>query len=129
MRLKEGEIMTIGERIKQRRTELGMSQDELAKKIGYSSRSSINKIELDVQQLRQSKIMDIANALNTTTAYIMGWEEPKIEEPKESLSPSEQKVFDALKNLPEELIDDALGYIGYKLDQYNREHPEQAPLE
>lgn len=67
--------MTIGQRIKKRRLELGMSQEELAKKIGYSSRSSINKIELDVQQLRQSKIMDIAQALNTTTAYIMGWED------------------------------------------------------
>ncbi len=71
--------MTIGERIKRRRMELGMSQETLAKKIGYSSRSSINKIELDVQQLRQSKIKDIATALNTTTSYIMGWDEKEPE--------------------------------------------------
>ena len=38
--------MTIGERIKERRIELGYTQDELAKKCGYKSRSSINKIEL-----------------------------------------------------------------------------------
>jgi transcriptional regulator with XRE-family HTH domain len=71
--------MTIGERIKKRRMELGMSQETLAKKIGYSSRSSINKIELDVQQLRQSKIKAIATALNTTTSYIMGWDEKEPE--------------------------------------------------
>ena len=37
-------IMEIGDRIRKKREELGMSQEELAKKIGYRSRSSINKI-------------------------------------------------------------------------------------
>ena len=48
--------MTIGQRIKRRREELQMSQEELANKIGYKSRSSINKIELDLYNLKQSKI-------------------------------------------------------------------------
>lgn len=65
--------MTIGERIKKRRTELGMSQQELAEKTGYTSRSSINKIELNQRNLTQSKIKTIADALETTPAYIMGW--------------------------------------------------------
>ena len=64
--------MTIGQRIKARREELGMSQEELAFKIGYRSRSSINKIELDVQQLTQRKIRAIADALNVTANYILG---------------------------------------------------------
>lgn len=38
--------MTIGQRVKIRREELGMSQEELATKVGYKSKSSINKIEL-----------------------------------------------------------------------------------
>jgi repressor LexA len=67
--------MTIGQRIKYKRTELKMSQDELAKKIGYKSRSSINKIELDIYDLQQSKIKDIADALQTTPSYLMGWTE------------------------------------------------------
>ncbi|WP_368279728.1 helix-turn-helix domain-containing protein, partial [Enterocloster citroniae] len=67
--------MEIGERIKKRREELGMSQEELAQKAGYKSRSSINKIEIDGRGLPQSKIVNIANALDTTPAYIMGWEE------------------------------------------------------
>lgn len=66
--------MTIGERIKIRREELGLTQEELAKMIGYSSKSSINKIELNVQNLTQSKIKAIADALQTTPSYIMGWE-------------------------------------------------------
>ena len=68
--------MSIGQRIKSRREELGMSQEELAHRIGYKSKSSINKIELDIQQLRQSKIKQIADALETTTDYIMGWSKP-----------------------------------------------------
>ena len=67
--------MTIGDRIKARRDELGMSQEELAHKIGYKSKTSINKIELGIQELRQSKIKQIADTLQTTPAYIMGWKE------------------------------------------------------
>ena len=66
---------TIGERIKARREELQLSQDELAKRLGYKSRSSINKIETDSRNLTQSKIKPIADALDTTPAYIMGWGE------------------------------------------------------
>lgn len=66
---------TIGERVKARREQLGLSQDELAKKLGYKSRSSINKIESDSRNLTQSKIKAIADALDTTPSYIMGWEE------------------------------------------------------
>ena len=39
----------IGQRIRKRREELNMSQDELARLMGYKSRSSINKIELEKQ--------------------------------------------------------------------------------
>lgn len=67
--------MTIGDRIKHRREELRLSQDELAKKLGYKSRSSLNKIELNQRDLPQSKIKAIADALGTTPSYIMGWDE------------------------------------------------------
>ena len=66
--------MTIGERIKARRDELGMSQEELAHKIGYKSKTSINKIELGIQELRQSKIKQIADALQTTPGLYHGLE-------------------------------------------------------
>lgn len=65
--------MTIGERIKIRREELNMTQEELAQILGYKSRSSINKIELGGNELTQKKIKAIATALKTTPAYIMGW--------------------------------------------------------
>lgn len=62
---------TIGDRIKFRRKELGMSQDDLARKTGYKSRSSINKIETGNQELTQPKIKLFAKALETTISYIL----------------------------------------------------------
>lgn len=74
-------MKSVGDRIREKRESLGMSQEELAKKLGYKSRSSINKIETDARNLTQSKIKSIADALLTTPSYIMGWEEPKEEIP------------------------------------------------
>lgn len=61
--------------IKRRREELKMSQTELAKKLGYKDRSTIAKIESGENDLTQSKIIAFAQALNTTPAQLMGWED------------------------------------------------------
>ena len=68
-------VESIGYRIRKRREELEMSQEELALSLGYKSRSSIAKIEKDGRELPQKKIASIAAALKTTPSYIMGWEE------------------------------------------------------
>lgn len=64
--------MTIGQRIKQRRESLNMTQDELARKVGYASRSSINKIELS-RDLPLRKVSQMAVALETSPSFLMGW--------------------------------------------------------
>ena len=66
-------MLELYKRIKSRREELNMTQDALAKKVGYKSRTSIHKIELGLTDLPQSKIMEIADALSTTPEYLMGW--------------------------------------------------------
>jgi len=68
-------LESLGKRIKDERIRLNMTQEELARKVGYTSRSSVNKIELGLVDLPQSKILAIASALQTTPAYLMGWEE------------------------------------------------------
>ena len=67
-------MLELYRRIRQRREELDMSQDELAKKLGYKSRSSINKIEKGENDIPQSKIVAFAEALNTSPEYLMGWD-------------------------------------------------------
>jgi transcriptional regulator with XRE-family HTH domain len=70
--------MGIGDRIKEKRIELHLSQEELAKRMGYTSKSTINKIELGKNDVNQKKIVQFAEALHTTVPYLMGWdsEEP-----------------------------------------------------
>ena len=66
--------MTVGERIKEKRIEKGMTQDELAKKAGYKSRSSINKIELS-RDLPLDKVEQVAKILECSPSYLLGWED------------------------------------------------------
>lgn len=65
-------LSSINDRIRKRREELGITQDELARRMGYKSRSSINKIEKNMADIPQSKIESFASALDTTCAYLMG---------------------------------------------------------
>lgn len=65
--------LTFGQRVKKYRESLGLSQDELAQSIGYKSRSSINKIELDKNEVTQTVIVKLAEALKTTPCCLMGW--------------------------------------------------------
>lgn len=67
-------MLEIYKRIRTRREDLGISQEELAKRLGYRSRSSINKIEKGENDIPQSKIVAFAQALQTTPEYLMGWE-------------------------------------------------------
>lgn len=62
----------IGERIRARRLQLRITQEELALKTGYTDRSTINKIEKSSRGLSQDKITIFARALNTSEAYLLG---------------------------------------------------------
>lgn len=66
-------MSSIGSKIKQRREELGMTQTDLALKLGYTSKSTINKIETGINDITQSKIIKFANALDVSVSYLMGW--------------------------------------------------------
>ena len=69
--------MTIGSRIKNRRKYLKMSADELGKRLG-KDRSTIYRYEKgDIENLPLDVLEPIANALETTPQYLMGWEQKK----------------------------------------------------
>ena len=66
--------MTTGERISQRRKELGISADDLADAIGVS-RSTIFRYENGyIEKVPMSNLAPIAQALHTTVEYLMGWD-------------------------------------------------------
>lgn len=66
--------MKIGERIKLRRQELEWSQRDLAAKMDYNH-STITRIEAGKIDIPQSRIVQFAEVLGVSIAYLMGWEE------------------------------------------------------
>lgn len=64
----------IGNRIRERRLELELTQEELAHRIGYKTKSSINKLETS-RDIPIKKLKPIADALNIDIKALMGWEE------------------------------------------------------
>lgn len=67
--------MTIGQRIKARREELGISVDELAQRLG-KHRATIYRYESnEIGSLPTSVLEPLCVVLETTPAYLMGWEE------------------------------------------------------
>jgi len=67
--------MTIGNRIKNRRKELNLTVDEVAEKVN-KNRATIYRYESDeIENLPITILEPLAEILNTTPAYLMGWEE------------------------------------------------------
>ncbi|MDD7410174.1 helix-turn-helix domain-containing protein [Fusobacterium gastrosuis] len=69
--------MTLGEKVKRKREELKLSQEELAEKMNYKSKTSIHKIEQGITDLPLSKVEELAKVLDLKVAYLMGWTEEK----------------------------------------------------
>lgn len=67
-------MITVGKNIAEARKRLEMTQEELAEKVGYRSRSAINKIESGARDLPQKKIAAFAEALGVTPGHLMGWD-------------------------------------------------------
>lgn len=72
--------LNIGKNILAARKRLGLTQEELAARVGYKTKSAINKIELGVRDLPQKKIAAFAQALDMTPGQLMGWDEKPAEE-------------------------------------------------
>jgi len=61
-----------GIRIKERREALGISQAELARRVGYTSRSMITKIEKCESDVARDKLLALADILHTSPLYLLG---------------------------------------------------------
>ena len=77
---KDDYLRSFGERVRQIRTAKGMSQDELAAKAGYTSRSTISKIENGHADVPRSQIVMIADALGVNPIELTLVEEPSAQD-------------------------------------------------
>ena len=98
--------MKIGEKIKLRRIEKGLSLQELAERMGYANKSSIARIESGVIDPPQSKVVKFASALDTSVADLMGWteeEKPTVED--DELSENIKMLVDFAKSVPDDKVE------------------------
>jgi len=96
--------MTVGERIKARRKQLGMSAEQLANLIGKSPATIYRYENGDIDRVDSSKLLPIADALGTTPAVLMGWDEPQ----EFVLTPDERRLIAAYRAADERARADAL---------------------
>ena len=101
--------MNIGKRIKKLRCEFGFTQEELAS-VANTTKQTIHKYETGiVSNIPASRIKAIADKLNTTPAYLMGWEEeiePNAEQKATApeLRAEIKELVNAASDLPTEKI-------------------------
>lgn len=69
--------MNIKDRIRERRLKLGMTQDELADKVGFKTKGSVCKLETGDRSIPIGRLRKLAEALETSVDYLIGNESPK----------------------------------------------------
>lgn len=68
--------MTTADRIRNKRLEKGMTQADLAKKLGLSNKAAVCKIEKQGNNVSLKNIERIAEALGCSVHELMGWVNP-----------------------------------------------------
>ena len=100
--------MTVGEKIKMVRESKGMSQEELAIKMGYKDRSSISKIEKNNDDnIAMDTVQKAAEILNCSPLYLMGWEEKDASQDTSRLA-AFTELYSSLTDEQKTLIDNML---------------------
>ena len=69
--------MTTGNRMKNRRKELGLPADAVAAALGVSVATVYRYENGEIEKVPGSVLEPLAKVLNTTPAYLMGWDEPE----------------------------------------------------
>ena len=118
--------------IKNARTALKMSQQELADKLGYKSPSTIAKIESGENDIPLSKVSAFAVALETTPAALMGWKDTDTSQgwylddetakAAQEMYDKHRVLFDASRKLKPESIKEVEKFIEYQLAKENHEN-------
>lgn len=106
--------MNIGEKIKKLRNELHLTQDELAV-CANTTKQTIHKYETGIiTNIPASKIKSIADKLNTTPAYLMGWDDEIASYSDDEL---DRQIIETFNRLSEDKKNQALDYLKFLSSQ------------
>ena len=114
----------MAKRIKELRQEKGLTLEQVADVVGVG-KSTVRKWETGmIANMRRDKIADLAKALGTTPAYLMGWDE---ENEEKTISPSEppltegeKLMLELFRMIPEDRQSEALDLLRVALKMQQR---------
>lgn len=107
--------MNIGQRIKNMRLKNNLTQDELALRIN-TTKQTIHKYENGIiTNIPSSKIEAIANVLNTTPDYLMGWTEETSHK-----SSDYEEILALLEAMPKQKRENAIEYLKFLSNQNDK---------
>ena len=104
----------LGQRLKLAREQAGFSQEELARRLGYKSKSSIAKIEKCVQKMTLSAIKSFAQELGLSPSSLVEWQEIEFRDDNarpSSESPELQKLLALAKKAPTKDVNMAIAVL------------------
>lgn len=107
----------IGQKIKNRRKELGYTQSDLAKKLGYKDKSAISKIESGTIDLTRDKIIEFANALKMSPLDLLDIEQDYIVK----LNDDVEVLIEYRKDMSDKTWNRLKRYAELLLDEQNEE--------
>lgn len=111
--------MGVGKEIRRIRIALGMTQEELASRMNYKSKSTINKIELEINDIPLSKVEAFASVLGVAPSELMGWTAST-----QSESDDVQDLLELAKKMDPSEIEQLLSYARFiKSNSSGKDNP------
>lgn len=110
----------IGEIIKKLRERKGLTQEELAMKVGYTSATTINKIESGTNKLKQEKIKIFADVLECTVSELLGIDEINNLHPVSSMNIRKIALYDSISCGTGGFVDDnIIDYVSLPAEMFS----------
>lgn len=98
----------IGQRIRQRRQELGLTQEQIADKIGVK-KNTISNYECDISSPNEGTMISLMELLECDANYLFGdyWKEP------ENVTPNVQRIMDNINMLNDDGLETLADYSDF----------------
>ncbi len=113
--------MTVGERIRDRRKQLGLSAEYIAERLDCSPATIYRYENGYIEKMPIDSILPIAKILMVSPAYLMGWEdESSVQNVADGLSSNESKLVDVYRSVTVQGQQEMMAHADYIGERYKK---------
>lgn len=106
--------MTIGDKLRIRRKELGLTMEEVGDRLGVQ-RSAVNKYEKNIVELKASQVKALAAILDVSVFYIL---DDDREDEEDRLIIAYRNAERPIKRAALQMLEDSAGIVLYKVNTF-----------